>query len=159
LGTDAGGMIGEISAPKEFKPSNQLFAHKYVSHQSVVFNAGLLQNLGGFNHHFKIAADWELMVRAWKISKGERIPESLSIFFMGGLSTANRSRGNLELLKIRNANLAKKYIFKSYCWFLFRIIRNYFVQKVEFINPEAANTIRIIRFKLRKILRGRRDYF
>lgn len=159
LGTDSGTIIGEVPAPIEFEASNQLFAHKYVSHQSVVFNSRLLKLLDGFDDNFKIAADWELMVRASKICKGERIPEFLSVFYMGGLSTINRQRGNLELLKIRHVNLPKKYVFKSYFWFLYRSMRNFLVQKVEVFNPEAANAIRKFRFKLRKLWRDPRDNF
>jgi hypothetical protein len=159
LGTDSGAIIGEVPAPIEFEPSNQLFARKYVSHQSAIFNVRLLQLLEGFNEHFKIAADWELMVRAWKVSKGERITEFLSVFYMGGLSTVNRKQGNLELLRIRNEMLPKKFRFKSYFWFIYRTLRNHFVQKMEDIYPESANAIRKIRLKLRKILRDRRDKF
>ena len=157
LGSDSGGIIAEIPAPKEFKLSNQLFSRKYISHQSVIFNAQFLQNLKGFNTHYKIAADWDLMVRAWRICKGERIPEILSIFYMGGLSTFNRQKGNQELLEIRNVQLHKKYIFKNYWWYFYRSGRNYIVRKFEILDPEMANSIRKFRFFTHKKLRKKID--
>jgi GT2 family glycosyltransferase len=152
LGSDSGGILAEIPAPKKFKPSNQLFSRKYISHQSAIFNAQFLERLKGFNPHYKIAADWDLMVRAWQICEGESIDAILSVFYMGGLSTSNRQKGNQELLEIRNVQLQKSYIFKNYWWYFYRSGRNYIVRKFEIINPEMANSIRKFRFFINKKL-------
>jgi len=157
LASDSGSIISEMPAPKQFKSSNQLFSRKYISHQSVIFKAQFLQRLNGFNTQYKIAADWDLMARASQICNGDRIPETLSIFYLGGLSTYSRQKGNQELLKIRSIQLSKKYIIKSYWWFFYRAGRNYVVRRLEIANPEKANSIRRFRFLVRKKLRKKID--
>jgi hypothetical protein len=157
LASDSGSIITEMPAAKQFKSSNQLFSRKYISHQSAIFKAQFLQRLNGFNTKYKIAADWDLMARASQICKGDRIPETLSIFYLGGLSTYSRQKGNQELLKIRRIQLSKKYIIKSYWWFFYRLVRNYIVRRLEIANPEKANSIRRFRFLVRKKLRKKID--
>jgi hypothetical protein len=157
LASDSGSIIAEMSTPKQFKSSNQLFSRKYISHQSAIFNTEFLENLKGFNTDYKIAADWDLMTRASQICEGERLPETLSVFYLGGLSTYSRQKGNQELLKIRSIQLSKKYIIKSYWWFFYRAGRNYIVRRLEIANPEKANSIRRFRFLVRKKLRKKID--
>jgi hypothetical protein len=157
LASDSGVIITEMPAPKQFKLSNQLFSRKYISHQSAIFNAQFLQRLKGFNTHFKIAADWDLMARASQICMGDRIPATLSVFYLGGLSTYSRQIGNQELLRIRRIQLSKKYIIKSYLWFFYRMGRNFIVQKLENINPEMVNSIRRFHFLIRKKVRKKID--
>jgi hypothetical protein len=151
LGSQAGKILGEVKTPQKFKPSNQLFAKKYISHQSTIFRAKFLQDLGGFNSNLRIAADWDLMVRASKLDPGRRIPESLSIFYMGGLSTASRQTGNIELFRIRKIHLGPKFAIKNYWWFGYRLLRNYFVQSVEEKLPNFANSARKIRFRVKAV--------
>jgi hypothetical protein len=151
LGSNTGKILGEVKTPQKFKPSNQLFAKKYISHQSTIFSGKILQNLGGFNGDLKIAADWDLMVRASELDPGLRIPESLSIFYMGGLSTASRQIGNIELFRIRKIHLGTKFAIKNYWWFGYRLLRNYFVQSVEEKLPNFANSVRKIRLLVKNI--------
>ena len=157
LASDSGSIITEMPAAKQFKSSNQLFSRKYISHQSAIFEAQFLQRLNGFNTKYKIAADWDLMARASQICKGDRIPETLSVFYLGGLSTYSRQKGNQELLKIRSIQLSKKYVIKNYWWFFYRSGRNYIVRRFEIANPEKANSIRRFRFLVRKKLRKKID--
>ena len=157
LASESGSIIAEIPAAKQFKSSNQLFSRKYISHQSAIFKAQFLQRLNGFNTHYKIAADWDLMARASQTCKGERIPETLSVFYLGGLSTYGRQKANQELLKIRSMQLSKKYILKNYWWFFYRSGRNYIVRRFEIANPEKANSIRKFRFLISKKLRKKID--
>jgi hypothetical protein len=151
LGSQAGRILGEMKTPHKFKPSNQLFAKKYISHQSTIFYAKFLQDLGGFNCKLKIAADWDLMVRAWAVDSGQRIPESLSVFYMGGLSTASRQSGNVELFRIRKIHLGPNYVIKNYWWFGYRVLRNYFVQSVEENLPNFANSARKVRLRVKAV--------
>jgi hypothetical protein len=157
LASESGRIITEIPAAKQFKSSNQLFSRRYISHQAAIFKAEFLHRLNGFNTNYKIAADWDLMARASQICNGDRIPETLSVFYLGGLSTHSRQRGNQELLKIRRKQLSKKYIIKSYWWFFYRSGRNYIVRKLEIVDPEKANSIRRFRFTIRRKLRKKID--
>jgi hypothetical protein len=149
LGSAKGEILGENPSPRLFEPRNQLFAKKYVSHQSTIFKNEFLQELAGFRDHLKIAADWDLLVRASKIDTGKRISEILSVFYMGGFSTLSRSQGNHELLALRKEHLESKYIPKSYVWFAYREIRNFFVQSFEAKYSSKLDKIRRIRFVIK----------
>jgi glycosyltransferase involved in cell wall biosynthesis len=149
LGSDQGRIITELRAPISFNPANQLFAKKYVCHQSAIFKIALLKTLNGFDTRYKVAADWELMVRAWLLDPGQRIPETISVFYMGGLSTQNRPLANKELLEIRIDHLNPIYFFKNYLWFFYREARNKAVLSLEKKSPSRANSLREIRFGLK----------
>ena len=147
LGSQSGNILGEVKAPKKFQASNQLFAKKYISHQSTIFLAKFLQDLGGFDTNLKIAADWDLMVRASGYDKGQSIGKTIAVFYMGGVSTKQRQIANIELLQIRKKYLGKRFMIKNYAFFFYRFIRNYFVLKIETFQPDFVNFIRKIRFK------------
>jgi putative colanic acid biosynthesis glycosyltransferase len=149
LGSESGQRLGELAAPTEFKVSNQLFSKSFISHQATIFQASFLKELGGFNPVYRIASDWDLMSRASKVEPAMRIKESLSVFYMGGLSTRSRQQSNLELLELRMRHLPKRYLPKSYMWFFYRSFRNKFVQSIERKAPETINFIRRIRLKHR----------
>ena len=153
LGSKDGKILGEVKTPSQFRISNQLFAKKYVSHQSTIFRAKFLRDLGGFQNHLKIAADWDLMVRASLVDPGLRIPEILSTFYMGGLSTESRQQGNRELFQIRKLYLGRKYTLKNYWWFGYRWIRNGIVQNLEGVSIQLTDRIRTIRLSIRNFTR------
>ncbi len=146
IGSSKGKILGENPSPKFFDRTNQLFSKKYVSHQSTIFKNGFLQELGGFREHLKIAADWDLMVRASSIDAGQRISEVISVFYMGGLSTLSRKKANKELLALRKEHLEKGYALKSNSWFVYREIRNFIVQSFELKCSTKVDKIRRIRF-------------
>jgi hypothetical protein len=152
LGSSQGKILAENPSPKLFNPRNQLFAKKYVSHQSTIFKNEFLQELAGFRDHLKIAADWDLLVRASNIDAGQRISEVISVFYMGGLSTLSRSKSNRELLALRKEYLEKKYTLRSYSWFVYREIRNFIVQSFEAKYSSKLDKIRIIRFLIKSKL-------
>ena len=152
LGSDEGKILGKRPAPSQFNSRNQLFARKYVSHQSTIFKAELLRQLGGFDTNLQIASDWDLLVRASKLAIGQRIPDEISIFYMGGLSTKNRHLGNMELLQLRKKHLTNFDFLLSYSWFYYRCLRNGLVRSVELQNPTLLNRIRKVRFMIRGIL-------
>ncbi len=149
LGSSAGNILGENRAPLLFDTRNQLFAKKYVSHQSTIFENRFLNELGGFREHLKVAADWDLMVRASNICPGQRIKETISVFYMGGLSTLSRNTSNRELLALRKEHLEEKFLLKSYIWFAYREVRNYFVRSFEVKYSDKANEFRRLRFKIK----------
>jgi len=146
LGSISGKILGKVPAPQRFLVNKQLFSKEYISHQATIFRVAFLQKLGGFNESYKIAADWDLFVRASHIDQGYCIPEFLSIFYMGGLSTKSRAIGNRELLLLRKKYLPTKYLIKNYYWFFYRTIRNSVVILVENRAPNLADTIREIKF-------------
>jgi hypothetical protein len=149
LGSEQGQILGRVLTPKRFSARNQLFARKYVSHQSTVFRQDFLSELKGFRTEYKIAADWDLLVRASRVDEGERIPEIISVFYMGGVSTVERQIGNSELLKLRNEFFGDRSRIQSYYWYSYRWVRNNTVQLIERKHPETANRIRKIRLSLR----------
>ena len=154
LGSSAGGILGEMPPPATFRPEKQLFAKSHISHQSTVFEAKFLQELGGFDESFKMAADWDLMVRASKQYPGFRIAAPLSIFYMGGISTKSRAIGNRELLSLRRSHLPEKYRVKSYLWFSYRTVRNFIVQSIENTFPNLADKVRKSRIKVKHTLKS-----
>ena len=150
LGSESRKILGEFKSPRAFKISNQLFARKYISHQATIFQVGFLQELNGFDLRYRIAADWDLMCRASKVELPGRVNIPLCIFYMGGLSTKSRQKSNIELLQIRSIYLPKKYLIKSYYWFSYRFLRNFFVQSIEEKFPELTNFIRKVRIRAKR---------
>jgi hypothetical protein len=157
LGSSEGGILGEIPSPSSFKPEKQLFAKNHISHQSTIFETKFLKELGGFNESYKMAADWDLMVRASKLDSGFRLDTPLSIFYMGGISTKSRSMGNRELLILRKRHLPVRFRFKSYVWFYYRTVRNFWVQCLEKNFPNFTNEIRKSRINLRRTIEIKRN--
>lgn len=149
LSSEYGSMLGEIKSPKKFQASNQLFVKKYVCHQSAIFRAKFLKDLGGFNLNFKIAADFDLMVRASKLDPGLSILESISIFYLGGTSTKARQKANFELLRLRKEHLKRRVMIKSYGFFFYRFFRNYLLLILEVSLPDFVNSVRKFKFKFR----------
>ena len=148
-----GKLLGQVKSPSSFKAEQQLFARRYVSHQSTIFAVKILLHLKGFDTRYKIASDWDLLVRASRVDPGERTEELISRFHMGGLSTLNRQLGNKELFRIRQINLQKKYCLKNYYWFYYRAFRNYFVLLLESRYPKEVNIIRKFRLSIKTLSR------
>ena len=148
LGSHAGKILGEVKTPQKFKPTNQLFAKNFISHQASVFKSNFLKELEGFNQKFHIAADWDLLVRASKVDSGERLDEPLVVFFLGGLSSTNKELGNRELLEIRKTQLDQSYFLPSYFWYLSRRIRNQVVDLGDKFFPRATEFMRIYKIRI-----------
>lgn len=149
LGSEQGNILGKVPTPERFRIRNQLFARKYVSHQSTIFRQDFLMELGGFRTDLKIAADWDLLVRAARVEVGHRVPEAISIFYMGGVSTKERQIGNAELFKLRKEFLGPQYLIQNYFWFSYRWVRNTIVQIIEKRFPKITNHIRKTRLSIK----------
>jgi hypothetical protein len=147
LAAENGDVLGVRNAPNSVQPHRQLFAKDYVSHQGVVMNVGFIEELGRFNTQLKIAADWDLIVKACLVDPGFRIKEPLAIFYMGGLSTRGRQQSNLELRRLRSMYLGRQFILESYSWFAYRWFRNMLVMRVEGRFPVFLNKWRRLRLK------------
>jgi hypothetical protein len=157
LASNPNKILGEVPAPVHFNVRNQLFALSYVSHQSVLVEAGLLKKVGGFNENYKIAADWDLLVRISQHDSGERISQPLAVFYLGGSSSTNKQIGNLELLKIRSNHLDLRYTLPSVLWFLYRFFRNNFIDVVVRWFPDLIDKARSLRLKIKNF--KRRDLY
>jgi len=149
LGSESGNILGQMKTPQEFQASNQLFAKKYVCHQSSIFQAKFLKNLGGFDLNFKIAADYDLMVRASKLDPGLPIHEPISVFYLGGISTKARQKANFELLQLRRMHLKRRMMIPSYVFFFYRLFRNQILLIVESKAPGFVDTVRKVKFRFR----------
>ena len=147
LGSENGKILGRHPAPPKFKRENQLFARKYVSHQSTIFRNSFLRELGGFDESYLIASDWDLMARASFTDSGYCLDSDLIIF-----STRQRQKGNLELLQIRKKQLPLYYFVKNYLWFGYRFIRNSIVVKAEYYFPHFLDRIRSNRISLQRCI-------
>jgi hypothetical protein len=66
-----------------------------------------IAQLGGFNEHYKIAADWDLMARAINLSKPKVWTYSLARFELGGESSKRLLEAHLELKMIRDKYLVR----------------------------------------------------
>jgi hypothetical protein len=149
LGSESGDILGQMKTPQKFQASNQLFAKKYVCHQSSIFQAKFLKNLGGFDLNFKIAADYDLMVRASKLDPGLPIHEPISVFYLGGISTKARQKANFELLQLRRMHLKPRMMIPSYVFFVYRLLRNQILSIVESKAPGFVDTVRKVKFRFR----------
>ena len=147
LCTERGKVFAELEAPRNLKIENQLFSNNFVCHQSTIFKVGFLQTLGGFNLNYKVASDWDLIVRALKIDPGERIPAIISKFYLGGYSTSARQKSNKELFALRNLHLGFRYFLPSILWFGYRYFRNYIVLFLEKHLVELVNFLRVAKHR------------
>lgn len=149
LGSEVGSILGEIKTPQAFKISNQLFTRKHVCHQATIFQAKLLQELGGFDLSYKIAADYDLMARASKLDPGASIDATIAVFYLGGISSKAKQTANAELLQLRKKHLGRRFVAKNYFFFFYRLFRNYLLLEVEKKSPNLVNIIRKVKFRFR----------
>ena len=149
LGSEVGSILGELKTPQVFKISNQLFGRNYVCHQATIFQAKLLQELGGFDLSYKIAADFDLMARASKLDPGTSIDATIAVFYLGGISSKAKQTANAELLQLRKKHLGRRFVAKNYFFFFYRLFRNYLLLEVEKKSPNLVNIIRKVKFRFR----------
>ncbi|NDB86237.1 MAG: hypothetical protein EB127_26605, partial [Alphaproteobacteria bacterium] len=137
LANNRNGILRYNPPPNVFSSDKQLFARNFVSHQAVFMKGHLIKNLSGFDVNYKVAADWDLLVRASKISRPFIVDIPIATFYLGGFSSAHRNIGNFELLKLRTVHLPHHYYFESYIWFVYRIFRNKLVTSAEKLLPDV----------------------
>lgn len=140
--------LGYRPPPQKFNPLNQLFAKSYVSHQATFIRGRLLKKLGGFDLQYKIAADWDLLVRANCISSPGVLNAPVATFHLGGQSTKLRNVGNIELFILRKKHLPSKYLLRSLIWFAYRSLRNRGVLIAEDFFPQALDRYRSMRMDI-----------
>lgn len=88
--------------------ANQLYAYGYRSHQGVLMKKEFLESLGGFDRTFKIASDWDLIVRAMQSDAPAVWKEPLIRFEVGGFSSQRILQAHLELRLLRQKYLWKR---------------------------------------------------
>lgn len=77
----------------------------YVCHQSSYISKATYEKVGGYLVDFKVAMDFELMLRMTKDGcKFKRIPADLAIFRMGGISQMSKQRRYDEMKKAMQLN-------------------------------------------------------
>jgi hypothetical protein len=144
-------LLSVKSAPRIFSVKNQLFARNYVSHQATFMKGALLKRLQGFDPGYYVAADWDLLCRANSIEPPERVDLVVVDFFLGGYSTANRRRGNSELLKLREVHLPRNLKLISHLWYFYRYIRISLINSLDFISPKLIRNWRHLKVVLSRI--------
>jgi hypothetical protein len=85
--------------------SNQLHAFGYRSHQAVVMHKDLIRELKGFDESYRIASDWDLIVRVQMKYTPAIWTKPLGRFEIGGMSSIKILDAHSELMLLR-----KKYL-------------------------------------------------
>ena len=138
----SGEILGASILNSTFKIKQQLFAKNFVSHQAFICKVEELRAVSGFDERYKVAADWDLMIRVALRSNGKVLPYVICVFRLGGFSTKMRHRSNYELLDLRFKYLPKSMQFLSLAWFLGRLVRNQVLIIVESITPRFLDNLR-----------------
>ena len=88
---------------------SQLNKCMIACHQSIFLKKEIMEQLGGFNENYKIAADWDLLLRVRNNNfKFKYIPIIISKFSVGGISS--NSNYIYETHKIRKQNNCYKIL-------------------------------------------------
>jgi glycosyltransferase involved in cell wall biosynthesis len=106
IASDGEGWICKLVS----KPSimNQLYATGYRSHQGVIMKKSLISSLGCFDETYKVAADWDLIVKAIMAETPITWNVPLARFETGGFSTQRILLAHEELFQLRKKYLLKK---------------------------------------------------
>jgi hypothetical protein len=143
--------ICKLVAPPSI--NNQLYAYGYRSHQAVVMKASFIENLCGFNETYKLAADWDLIVKAIIKESPTVWWNSLAKFELGGISSDQLLGAHLELQLLRKKylpkNLRGKIAENIWCALYLRDLgyRNRWSRVVLFLFRKRKNN----NFKVRKL--------
>lgn len=93
---------------------NQLYAYGYMSHQATILRIDLLRKLNGFDMKLKVAADWDLLVRALNVTTPVKMPAPLARFYTGGYSSQNIKSAHRELKYLRRVYLPRSATSRLY---------------------------------------------
>lgn len=107
-----GKLIGKRKS--NLKPLN-FFSHSGMpcSHQGFIIKKDFFNKLSGFSLDFKIAGDYELILKALRESvQFENFPVNIAFYTLGGVSYGNRAQ-------IENFQLQRKYISSVYAILFF----------------------------------------
>jgi glycosyltransferase involved in cell wall biosynthesis len=96
----------------EFTPSKDRFLTRMpFSHQSLIVKKSLFQEFNNFDTSFKMAADYDFIIRMMlNGKKGILLPYALSVFRMGGISNTHIEEGTQDKINV----WIKNYGFADY---------------------------------------------
>lgn len=111
-----------------------------VCHQSSYISKAIYEKVGGYRIDFKVAMDFELMLRLTKAgAKFKTIDENLAIFRMGGISQNAATRRFEELslaMKLNGRSAFTTFIFMTYIK-----VRTGVRNILNMVNPDLKNKI------------------
>jgi glycosyltransferase involved in cell wall biosynthesis len=122
---------------------NQLYAFGYRSHQAVIMKAKFIKLIGGFDESYKLAADWDLIVRALLAEKPVIWTHPLARFELGGFSSTRLLEAHMELRALRvkylHMNRSKRILDDLWCsiYLDYFGFKNYLTPIVNFSNRFA----------------------
>jgi glycosyltransferase involved in cell wall biosynthesis len=92
---------------KKFGPRAFSINRRWGCHQSMILDRRMVLNHGGFSLDFKIASDFDLVLKMVKHAKGKRIDEVISIIDPNGVSSTGIRTVLKEKQEIRNQIFGK----------------------------------------------------
>jgi glycosyltransferase involved in cell wall biosynthesis len=140
---DGSGWVCKLVSPPSV--SNQLYAFGYRSHQAVVMQADFISLLGGFDENYRIAADWDLIVKALLVAAPAVWSKPIARFELGGMSSDNLLEAHMELRAIRTRVLklswSKRVADDLWCAIYLRLFgfKNYFTPIINLAFPGIAS--------------------
>lgn len=95
------GIYKRFEAPLVIDANDIAFFRARICHQATLYRRDFLNIQGGFRSDFAIAADYDLHLRLAAVAIPQRLPVTLAVFELGGLSTSHRARGLREAQRAR----------------------------------------------------------
>lgn len=86
---------------KDFGPGRFSLNRRWGCHQSMIFNLNDVKSVGGFSEKYKLASDFELVLKLVKKKAGKRMSEVVSIVDPNGISNTQIEKVLNEKQKIR----------------------------------------------------------
>lgn len=119
-------IVEERKAPKTL---SLLKNEMIIGHPSTICRRDSMIEIGGFDTRFKVAADWDLLLRLYNNKyKFVHIDRILSTFYTGGLSSKSHI---LERHKVRKKNNSYKIVDLYYIKDFLKQIVNFFIRPIK----------------------------
>ncbi|SMO61511.1 glycosyltransferase family 2 protein [Solitalea koreensis] len=113
---------------REWIPENlSLLKHLWrmpIPHPGFLVKRNLFLKLGGFDTQFRIAADYDFVLRLFRLTnKGAVLKKSLVNFYLGGVSNSSKILAENHNVRIKNYN-SQVFIYLAYALDYLRWIKN-----------------------------------
>jgi len=130
--------------PIHWKRWHQYFTYRPISHQAILVRKSSFEKFGKFNTNFKVAADWDFILRCSKGAPFKYYPYLISNFQLGGFSSRNKKVANKELLKIRKIHGPKIFLFSlvSIFFYAWRNLRILLLKNIRENRPNLLKKVR-----------------